>query len=99
MQSKPVWGLAEPHHIQKYQVQLNKQLNKFLPTDNMFVETDSLCLKQECITKFHDNIITASHVAMEQHIPYSHHPKAKVISGWDIEMDIARDKSMFWHGI
>ena len=57
MQSKPVWGLAEPHHIQKYQVQLNKQLYKFLPTDNMFVETDSLCLKQECITKFHDNII------------------------------------------
>ena len=26
MQSKPVWGLAQPHHIQKYQVQLNKQL-------------------------------------------------------------------------
>ena len=36
---------------------------------------------------------------MEQHIPYSHHPKAKVIPGWDIEMAIARDKSKFWHGI
>ena len=64
----------------------------------MFVETNRLCLKQECITNFNDDIITASHVAMEQHIPYSHHPKAKVIPGWDIEMVIARDKSMFWHG-
>ena len=53
----------------------------------MFIETDSLCLKQECITKFHGNIITASHVAMEQHIP-----KAKVIPGCDIEMDRARDQ-------
>ena len=65
----------------------------------MYIEADSVCLKQEFITTFHDNIITASHVAMEQHIPYSNHPKAKVIPGWDIEMDIARDKSMFWHGI
>ena len=88
MQSKPVWSLAQSHHIQRYQVQLNQQLYKFVPTDKMFIETDSLCLKEECITKFHDNIITASHVAMEQHIPYSHHPKAKVIPGCDIEMDI-----------
>ena len=65
----------------------------------MFVEANSLCLKQEFITTFHDNINTASHVVMEQHIPYSHHPKAKVIPGWDIEMDIARNKSMFWYGI
>ena len=90
-------GLAQPHHIQKYQVQLNNQLYKFLPTDTIFIEADSLCLKQKFITTFHNNIITASHVAM--YIPYSHHPKAKVIPGWDIEMDIARDKSMFWHGI
>ena len=99
MQSKSIWRLAQPHHIQKYQVQLNNQLYKFLPTTKMFVEADSLCLKQEFITTFHDNIITASYVAMKQHIPYSHHPKAKVISGWGIEMDIARDKSMFCHGI
>ena len=99
MQSKPIWGLAQPHHIQKCQAQLSSQLYKFLPTNKMFVEADSLCLKREFITTFHDNINTASHVAMEQHIPYSYHPKAKVIPGWDIGMDIARDKSMFWYGI
>ena len=49
MQSKPVWGLAVPHHIQKYQVELNKQLYTILPTNKMFIETDSLCLKQECM--------------------------------------------------
>ena len=65
MQSKPIWGLAQPYHIQKYQVQLNNQLYKFLPTDKMFIEADSLCMKQEFITTFHDIIITASHVAME----------------------------------
>ena len=36
---------------------------------------------------------------MQQSIPYSHQSKVKVIPGWDIDMDIARDKSMFWHGI
>ena len=63
-----------------------------------FIETDSLCPKQECITKFRDNIITASHIVMEQHIPYSHHRKAKVIPGWDIEMDIAVQVYVLaWH--
>ena len=55
----------------------------------------SLCLKKELITEFHDNIITASYGAMQKHIPYSHKSKSKVIPGWDIEMDIARDESIF----
>ena len=99
LQSKPVWGLAKPHHINNYQVKLNELLYKFLPTDEMLLDHESLCLKQEFITEFHDSIITASHLAMQQSIPYSHQSKVKVIPGWDIDMDIARDKSMFWHGI
>ena len=101
MQSKPVWGLAHPHHIQKYQLELNELLCEFLPADEMFMGSsmNSLCLKKEYITNFHDNIITASYLSMQKHIPYNRDAKAKVIPGWDIEMDIARDKSMFWHGI
>ena len=101
MQSKPVWGLAHPHHIQKYQLELNELLCEFLPADKMFMGSsmNSLCLKKEYITDFHDNIITASYLSMQKHIPYNRDAKAKVIPGWDIEMDIARDKSMFWHGI
>ena len=101
MQSKPVWGLAHPHHIQKYQFELNELLCEFLPADEMFMGSsmNSLCLKKEYITNFHDNIITASYLSMQKHIPYNRDAKAKVIPGWDIEMDIARDKSMFWHGI
>ena len=97
MQSKPVWGLAHPHHIQKYQLELNELLCKFLPADEMFMGSsmNSLCLKKEYITNFHDNIITASYLSMQKHIPYNRDAKAKVIPGWDIEMDIARDKSMF----
>ena len=56
---------------------------------------DSLCLKKEHITEFHDNIITASYGAMQKYIPYSHKSKTKVIPGWDIEMDIARDNQSF----
>ena len=101
MQSKPVWGLAHTHHIQKYQFELNNLLCEFLPADEMFMGSslNSLCLKKEYITYFHDNIITASHLSVQKHIPYNHKTKAKVIPGWDIEVDIARDKSMFWHGI
>ena len=44
------------------------------PTDEMFMSSvnDSLCLKKEHITEFHDNIITAPYIAMQEHIPYSH---------------------------
>ena len=93
MQSKPVWGLAHPHHIQKYQLELNELLCEFLPADEMFMGSsmNSLCLKKEYITNFHDNIITASYLSMQKHIPYNRDAKAKVIPGWDIEMDIARD--------
>ena len=101
MHSKPVWGLVKPEHIQKYQDELNELLYNFLPTDEMFMSSvnDSLCLKKEYITEFYDNIITASYGAMQKHIPYSHKSKTKVIPGWDIEMDIACDKSKFWHSI
>ena len=60
---------------------------------------DSLCLKKKHITELYDNIITAFYGAIQKHIPYSHKSKTKVIPGWDIEMDIARDKSKFWHSI
>ena len=53
----------------------------------------SLYLKKEHITEFHDNIINASYIAKQKHIPNNHKSKTKVIPGWDIEMDIACDKS------
>ena len=59
-------------HIQKYQDELNELLYDFLPTDEMFMSSvnDSLCLKKEHITEFHDKIITASYGAMQKPIPY-----------------------------
>ena len=74
MHSKPVWGLVQPDNIQKHQDELNELLYNFLPTDEMLMSSvnDSLCLKMEHITEFHDNIITASYSAMQKHIPYSH---------------------------
>ena len=41
----------------------------------------TVCLKKEHITEFHENIITASYIAMQKHIPYSHESKTKVIRG------------------
>ena len=59
MHSKPVLGLAQLDHIQKYQDKLNELLYNFLPIDEMFMSSvnDSLCLKKEHITEFHDNCI------------------------------------------
>ena len=94
-QIKPVWGLAKPHHVNNYQVKINVLLYKFFPKDEMLLDNESLCLKQEFITEFHDSIINASNLAMQQSIPCSHQSKVKVIPSWDIDMDIARDKSMF----
>ena len=39
MNSKPVWGLAHPDHIQKYQDELNELLYNFFPTDKMFMSS------------------------------------------------------------
>ena len=39
MHSKPVWGLAQPDDIQKYQDKLNELLYNFLPTDEMALMT------------------------------------------------------------
>ena len=39
MHSKPVWELAQPDHIQKYQDKLNELLYNFLPTDEMFMSS------------------------------------------------------------
>ena len=66
----------------------------------MLLDHEGLCLKQKFITECHNSIITAFHLTMQQSTPYySTQSKLKVNPGWDIDMDIARDKSMFWHGI
>ena len=98
-QSKQVWGLSKSHHVNNYQLKLNELLYKFLPSDEMLLDHESLCLKQQFITEFHDSYITASHLAMQQSIPYCHQSKVKVIPGWDIDMEMARDKSLFLHDI
>ena len=92
-------GWQSPIDVNNYQVNLNELFYKFLPTDEMLLDHESLCLKQECITEFHENYITASYLTMQQFISYSHQSKVKVNPGWEIDMDIARDMSMFWHSI
>ena len=56
-------------------------LYKFLPTDETLLDHEGLCLKQEFITEFHNSIITAFYLAMQQSIPYSHQSNLKVILG------------------
>ena len=54
-----------------------------------------LCLKKEYVSKFHYVIINAAHNAMDKHIPHTGDRKPKVIPGWDIEMNCARQSSVF----
>ena len=60
---------------------------------------NSLCLKREHVSKFHDTIMNAAHHAMEKHIPHTGNRKLNVVPGWDSEMDSARQASLFWHNI
>ena len=71
------------------------------PTLDMFLDhsESKLCLKKEYVSKFHDVIINAAHNAMDKHIPHTGDRKLKVIPGWDIEMDCARQSSLFWHSM
>ena len=39
--------------------------------------------------------MNVTHLAMEKHIPHTGKPKLNVNSGWDIEMDCARQTSLF----
>ena len=97
----PVWGLASCHDIEQYQLKLDKMLQDSYPTLDMFLDhsESKLCLKKEYVSKFHDVIINAAHNAMDKHIPHTGDRKPKVIPGWDIEMDCARQSSLFWHSM
>ena len=44
-------------------------------------------------------IIQAANNAMDKHIPHTGDRKPNVIPGWDVEMDCARQSSLFWHDI
>ena len=67
----------------------------------MFLDhsASKLCLKKEYVSKFQDVIINAAHNAMDKHIPHTADRNPKVITGWDIEMDCARQSSLFWHSM
>ena len=36
---------------------------------------------------------------MDKHIPHTGDRKPNIIPGWDVEIDCARQSSLFWHGI
>ena len=44
-------------------------------------------------------IMQAANNAMDKHIPHTGSRKPNVIPGWDVEMDCARQSSLFWHDI
>ena len=43
--------------------------------------------------------MNATHLAIKKNIPHTCEPKINVIPGWDIEIDCARQTSLFWHAI
>ena len=112
----PLWGIASGYDSQQYQLELDNMLQNCYPTTDMygltwfiahivFVEFlcdngNCLCMKREYVSKFHDAIMNATHLAMEKHIPHTGKPKLNhVIPVWDIEMNCARQTSLFWHDI
>ena len=96
----PLWRKASSRDIQQYQLELDIILQSCYPIAEMMCDKEnSLCLKREHVSKFHDNIMNAAHHAMEKHIPHTGNRKLNVIPGWDSEMDSARQTSLFWHNM
>ena len=93
----PLWGIASSYDIQQYQLELDNILQYCYPTTDMLLcdNGNSLCLEREYVSKFHDAIMNATHLAMVKHIPHTGKPKLNVIPGWDIEMDCARQTLLF----
>ena len=74
-------------------------LQNFYHTPDRFLgpSESEICLKKECISEFYDVIINAAHNAMDNHIPHTGDRRPKVIPGRDIEIDCARQFSLFLH--
>ena len=68
---------------QQYQFELDNILQNCYPTTDMLLcdNGNSLCLKREYVSKFHDAIMNATHLAMEKHIPHTGKPELNVILG------------------
>ena len=80
---------------------MNNRLACFsLPQHIVYCNDVSTCAHAHDITRFHDEIVTSLIVAMNKHIigKASSRP-AKNIPGWNIEMNCAREESLFWHHI
>ena len=95
----PVWRLASSCIIEQYQLELDSILQSSYPKAEMFLDNsgNNLCLKMEYVSNFHDMIMQAANNAMDKHIPHTGDRKPNVIPGWDVEMDCARQSSLFWH--
>ena len=78
----PLWRKASSRDIQQYQSELDIILQSCYPTAEMMCDKEnSLCLKREHVSKFHDTIMNAAHHAMEKHIPHTGNRKLNVIPG------------------
>ena len=96
--SKPQWSAASEEQIKSYQSDLNNRLACFTLSQHIVhCNCISTCTHSLDITLFHDNIVNALIKAMTEHIlckPNS--AKPKTIPGWNIEMNYAREESLFW---
>ena len=69
----PLWGITSSYDIQQYQLELDNILQNCYPTTDMLLcdNGNNFCLKREYVSKFHDAIMNATHLAIEKHIPHT----------------------------
>ena len=66
-----LWGIASSYDIQQYQLELDNILQNCYPTTDMLLcdNGNSLCLKREYVSKFHDAIIGYEPAGLTVHPP------------------------------
>ncbi len=98
---KARWSIVNDGHIQRYQEQLDQQLQAIdIPID-VFQCDNILCNNThhtEKLNQFTDDIIHACSSATISSIPISKPIRSKqCIPGWTVQLSEARDRSIFWH--
>lgn len=100
---KPLWNQTDQLQLDKYVFNLdNCLLNIRIP--HTVHCTNVLCDDKDHISDinvFHDDVVKACATATKMSVPHSKDPKTKnnTLPGWDEEMSLLKERSLFWHSI
>ncbi len=101
--SRPIWSSATVEQIASYKSRLDDHLHSIIFSHDLIICNDFHCNSSEHRSQLdvlYMSMIRACMLATEETIPCSTgNTKPKHLPGWDGDLDLAREQSLFWHFI